>query len=174
MSPTFMSNSKHFTERFYTASVDVDETDATSVDEIADCGAHEMEQGDFTAAEYLLRQGLARQPEHPACQAYLAVCLAALGRRDGTAEEMARRVVEAHPDQPCGWFALGQVYLLEGSRGAAFQYFARARELARRHPELRARLDRQDPRGKPAIVSLPREHALNALFGRIRALFGKR
>ena len=69
------------------------ELDITSVDELADCAAHEMERGDFTAADHLLRQGLAREPGHPACRAYQAVCLAALA-------SPAARCARARPTLP--------------------------------------------------------------------------
>ena len=130
--------------------------------------------GDFQEAAGLLQQGLDLDPVNLRCLAYMAVCAAALGRGDGVGEQMARKVISDHPEDPSGWFALAQVHLLGGNRSVAFQHFAKARELARRDPRFRAQVDRQDPRNPNVIRSLPRDHLINVVLGRVRALLRMR
>jgi Flp pilus assembly protein TadD len=128
-----------------------------------------MNQGRFAEAELHLRQGLERDPRHPRCLAFLSVCLAANGRKFATAEKIARSVVQANPDEAAGHFALGKVNLLGSRRGTAFRHFARARELATADEDLQTELERADPRRPAVFPSLPRNHSLNVLCGRIRA-----
>lgn len=140
------------------------------LDELAHLGAEEIERGDFAAAERILRQGLAQNPQHPRCLAYLAMCVASGGGDLPRAEEMARSVTRDHPREPAGWFALGQVELLAGRRGPAFQHLAQARRLAGRDRDLRERIARRDPRRVPVFKSLPRENVLNRVCGRLSFL----
>ncbi|MCP4574041.1 MAG: tetratricopeptide repeat protein [bacterium] len=148
--------------------------EASNADECASLAAHELEIGDFQEAEKILQQGLEMDPAHAGCLAYMAVCVSALGRDDGTAEQMARTVISRYPEDPAGWFALAQVHLLGGNRSVAFQHFAKARELSRRDPRFRAQVDRQDPRNPNIVRSLPRDHIINVILGRLRALFRSR
>jgi hypothetical protein len=61
------------------------------------------------------------------------------------------------------------VNLLGSRRGTAFRHFARARELATADEDLQTELKRADPRRPAVFPSLPRDHGLNVLCGRIRA-----
>lgn len=171
MSSTFLINKKRAQVPFVSSTYEVEDAATAKVSELADRAATALEQGDFAKAEDLLRKGLATIPEHPRCMAYLAVCIAALGRRDGSAEKAARSVISRFPEEPAGWFALGQVHLLEGNRKVAFQHFAKARQLTDQLDDLQDRLDRQEPRKGPLFTGLPRDHFLNVLSGRVRSFF---
>lgn len=171
MSTTFLTNKRRGNPSFVGSTYEVEDAVTAKVSGLADRAATALEQGDFAKAEGLLRKGLDIIPEHPRCMAYLAVCIAALGRRDGSAEKAARSVITRFPDEPAGWFALGQVHLLEGNRKVAFQHFAKARELADQVDSLQDRLDRQEPRRGPVFPSLARDHGLNVFFGKVWALF---
>ena len=122
-------------------------------------------------AEHYLRQGLARDPDDHRCHAYLAVCMAVRDPQSRAAERAARKVIDAHPDDPVGYLALGQVYLQRSRRREAFRMFATAREMAEQEQSLCRQLERMEPRKTPVFPSLSRNHVLNYLCGRIRAFF---
>ncbi len=168
---TFLVNKPHARNHFVAPTVEVAAGDSAHAHDIANRAAAAIDQGDFKKAEKLLRKGLAQDPTHTRCLAYMAVCVAALADDDGTAEKMAREVINRHPEDPAGWFALAQVHLLGGNRKVAFEHFAKARKLAKRDRRFRAQIDRQDPRNSLAIRSLPRDHYLNVILGRVRNLF---
>lgn len=172
MPTTFLTNQRRARSHdpFAGSTFEVEDAATAKISKLADRAATKLERGDFAAAEELLRQGLAQAPDHPRCMAYLAVCIAALGRRDGSAEEAARSVINRYPDEPAGWFALGQVHLLGGDRKVAFQHFAKARELTDRQDSLKERLDRHEPRREPVFSSLTRGHVLNVVLGRVRSV----
>ncbi len=128
-----------------------------------------IEKGDLREAEGFLREGLARDPSDGHCRAYLAVCVAARAGQFTKAEQMARGIIREHPYDPVGHAALGLVYLNAGRRRAAFQSFARARELAPADGGMNDRLDRLEPRRDPVLRFLPRNHALNIWLGRLRS-----
>ncbi len=173
MSPTFLTSSNAARNLFVSSTFEVPD-DGGRCGELASLAAHEIERGDFAEAEGLLQQGLAEQPDHAGCLAAMAVCMAALGRGGDMAEQMARQVIDKHPDDPAGWFALAQVHLLGGERKTAFQHFATARDLAGRDRRFKARVDRQDPRQHLVSRALPRDHMLNVALGRLRMFFLRR
>jgi len=129
----------------------------------------ELETGHIGAAERLLREGLAKAPEHPECRAYLAICLAAGKRKYVTAERIARNLLQRNAYDPTAYYALGRINLLGGRRSVAFGHFARARALAVGDKDMLAEVARMDPRRPPVLRFLPRDHALNILFGRLRS-----
>ena len=171
MCPMLMTKKKRrASEGFVPLTFRIGRRSSSPVDEIADLAAAEIEHENFDAADKLLGEGLAQDPDHADCQAFQAICLAARGRDNNSAEEMARAVMRNHPGNPVGWFALGHVHLLGGRRGAAFQFFAQAREMANRDRKVRGRLDRCDPRRASVFSSLPRNHFLNIVGGRLRSV----
>jgi predicted Zn-dependent protease len=134
----------------------------------------ELEAGRIGAAERLLREGLAREPDHPECRAYLAICLAAGRRKYVTAERIAKNLLAKNAYDPTAYYALGRINLLGGRRSMAFRHFARARALAHGDKGMEAAVDRMDPRRPPVLRALPRSHPLNVLLGRLRAACGRR
>ncbi len=140
------------------------------LDELTRLAAHEIDQSDYEEAEKILKRALEQDEHHPRCRAYMAICMAALGRGVRRAGELARSVTRDYPDDPGGWFALGSVELMAGRRGPAFQHFAHARRLSGREREFRTWIARLDPRRPPVIPALSRDHVLNRLLGHLRSL----
>lgn len=131
--------------------------------------ASALEKGDVREAESYLRQGLARQPDHPHCLAYLSVCVAARARQFAKAEKLAQSIIRDNPGDAIARFALGMVYLQAERRRVAFECFATARDLAGGDPYLQGQLDRAEPRRQPVLTFLSRNHPLNIWLGRLRA-----
>ena len=128
-----------------------------------------LEAGNIENAEACLRSGLDRVPEHPECVAYLAVCLAAGRRKYITAEKLVKNILSANPYDPTAWYALGRINLLGGRREQAFRNFEKARQVSRGDRDIEIIVDRMEPRRRPVLGFLPRNHFLNRLLGRLRA-----
>lgn len=152
---------------------EVDDPDAVAMIEVLESAASAIKVGDFERAERHLRRGLEREPDSHQCQAYLAICVAALGRNLGHAKRLAERVAREHVRDPVGHYALGQINLLADKRRAAFQHLERARRLSADDPEMTWQLDGVDPRRRPVLKGLARNHPLNVFCGRVRAAFTK-
>ncbi len=138
---------------------------------ILDQVVQELDAGHLDAAEQHLRGGLRDDPDNPKLQAYLSICVASAGRDLDAAEELARRIIEDHPDQAAGHFALGKVKLQGEKRRFAFAAFARARRLARGDRQMQRELARNEPRQSPVFAAFGRNHWLNIVCGRLRATF---
>ncbi len=148
----------------------VDPEIAFMVETIA-TAASAIKVGDFEKAERQLRKALEKEPEHHQCRAYLAICVAALGRNLKEAEQLAKGIARDHRTDPVGHYALGQIKLLAGKRRSAFGHLAKARRLANADPEMMWQLDGLDPRREPVLTALHRDHFLNVLLGRMRVVF---
>ena len=127
-----------------------------------------LDRGDHEAAERSLREGLARVPEHPACLATLALCLAEGQRRYVTAERLAARAIKVAPAQPAGYHALGRIYRLGGRKQQAFRFLVKARNLAPGDVRVADELSAMGRRRPPVIPALARGHPLNVSLGRVR------
>jgi len=64
---------------------------------------------------------------------------------------------------------LGIVYLRNRQRGPAFAAFHRGLALKPRHRRILEEMSRYDRRSSPTFSFLARDHALNVLFGRVKA-----
>ncbi len=83
---------------------------------------HEMlSQGEFREAEPLVREALSIVPNYPTFMNYLTVILTQL-KRDSEAKELARKVVELHPDYLFGRCAVAQFAVREGRFDEAHQW----------------------------------------------------
>lgn len=152
-----------------TGTFEVDGDAAAFLRSIVRMAAGALEKGDVREAESYLRQGLARQPDHPHCLAYLSVCVAARARQFAKAEKLAQSIIRDNPYDATAHYALGMVYLQAERRRPAFESFAKARDLAMGDPYLQGQLDRAEPRRAPVLSFLPRDHRLNIWLGRVRA-----
>ena len=159
---------------FSRAAIAVDDAAGSLGAELLRLAATELASGHVDQAEAYLQQGLERLPEDHRCQAYLAVCHATRDPGSGAAERVAKEIVARHAEDPVALFALGQIYLLASRRREAFRLFEQARELSSRERSLRSQLQRVDPRKAPVFPSLSRNHPLNVLAGRLRALFSRK
>jgi len=133
----------------------------------------QLEEGQVRDAELTLRLALAKAPADPHCRCLLAVCLVTERGKLGTAERLVRGVLAQAPNDATARYALGRVLLEKGERAQAFREFARAGALAGADHDLRAAVDRQDPRRSSVFPHLPRDHALNVFFGRLFRRFGQ-
>lgn len=150
-----------------------DNADRQQVREWGLRAGRQLEDGQIRDAELTLRLALAKLPADPRCRSLLAICLATERGKLATAEKLARGVVSQDPDDAVARYALGRVLLETGQRRQAFREFSRARSLAGSDPALRASVRRQDPRRSPVITSLPRDHFLNVVLGRLFRRLGQ-
>jgi Tfp pilus assembly protein PilF len=148
---------------------EVDPDAAAFVRNVVRMASSALVAGKPREAERYLREGLARDPNHPHCRAWLSVCVAARVGHAAKAEQMARTLLREHPDDAVAHAALGLVMLRSGRRRAAYRSFDRARELAPADPALQRDLARLEPRRAPVLRFLSRDHALNVWLGRLRA-----
>lgn len=133
----------------------------------------QLEEGDVRDAEITLRMALNKVPGDARCRSLLAICLTTERGKLATAEKLARGVLAHDQNDAVAHYALGRVLLEAGQRRQAFREFARARSLASGDKGLRASVDRQDPRRSPVFPALPRDHALNVIFGRLFRRLGQ-
>lgn len=150
-----------------------DSADRQQVREWGLRAGRQLEEGQIRDAELTLRLALAKAPADPRCRSLLAICLTTERGKLATAEKLARSVLAQDPDDAVAHYALGRVLLETGERRQAFREFSRARSLAGSDPALRASVRRQDPRRSPVIPSLPRDHFLNVVLGRLFRRLGQ-
>ncbi len=141
--------------------------------DVLEGAAGAIKNGNFDRAERHLRRGLDKEPDNYQFRAYLAICVAALGRNLKEAERLGREVARDHALDPVGHYALGQIKLLGDQRRSAFRHLEQARRLADSDPEMMWQIDGLDPRCEPVLTGLPRNNPLNVLCGRLRAMFRK-
>jgi len=156
------------------STIAIDDTGTQRLMGILDRVVQSLDSGRVGEAEHHLRAGLRDDPENPKLLAYLSICVASAGRDLNAAEELARRIIEDHPDEAAGHFALGKVKLQGDKRRFAFSAFARARKLAGNDRHMRLELARHEPRRPPVFRTLDRNHWLNVICGRIRARLQRR
>ena len=171
MSTKIQSKTPHLRNPFTSLTIDVEDAAGSLVEELVRLAVSELERGNVEQAEHYLQQGLSRDPKAHRCQAYLAVCQAVRDPKSRSAERSARKIVDQQPNDPIGYFALGQVCLLGSRRRKAFLMFKQARRLAAREKDLRQQLKLVEPRRESVFPSLSRNHPLNVYGGRIRAFF---
>jgi Flp pilus assembly protein TadD len=150
-----------------------DSADRQQVREWGLRAGRQLEEGQIRDAELTLRLALAKAPADPRCRSLLAICLTTERGKLATAEKLARSVLSRDPDDAVAHYALGRVLLETGERRQAFREFSRARALSGSDPSLRASVRRQDPRRSPVISSLPRDHFLNVVLGRLFRRLGQ-
>ena len=132
MSTKIQSESPQVRDPFTSLTIDVEDVADSLVEELVRLAAAELEHGNVKQAEHYLKQGLLRDPEAHRCHAYLAVCQAVRNPKSRSAERTVREIVARQPNDPIGYFALGQVCLLRSRRREAFLMFKKARWLAER------------------------------------------
>ena len=173
MSTKIQSEFSHVRDPFTSLTIDVEDVAESLVEELVRLAAAELEHGNVEQAEHYLQQGLSRDPQAHRCHAYLAVCQAVRNPKSRAAERSAREIVDCHPNDPIGYFALGQVCLLGSRRRKAFLMFKKARWLCAREKSLRRQLKLAEPRRATVFPSLSRNHPLNVYGGRLRAFFSR-
>ncbi len=171
MAPTTWKTQDNTHDFTLAGTFEVDADAASFMRNIVRMAAIALERGDVREAEGFLRKGLERQPDHPHCLAYLAVCVAARARQFDKAEKLARSIIRENPYDATAHYALGMVYLGAERRRQAFENFDKARELAQGDRYLQGQLARAEPRRQPVLGFLSRNHPLNIWLGRLRTRF---
>lgn len=109
----------------------------------------------------------------PVVQSALAYCLASERRQYQRAIALCRQALEAEPAEVRHYYHLGRIYLTAGQKPLAITAFRRGLKLQRYQPIV-DELRRLGVRKPPVFSSLPRDHALNKLFGRLLTRLGTR
>jgi tetratricopeptide (TPR) repeat protein len=121
----------------------------------------------FQQAIDLDREGPAKPPKMRYLS-YLGLALSMINARSEEAVKLCQRAVKREfydADLLCN---MGIVYLRNRQRGPAFDAFERGLKLKSNHSRILAALERHDKRGQPMFTSLPRDHSVNRLAGRLR------
>lgn len=129
--------------------------------------AHKEAAACFQQALDLDRDGPAKPPRMRYVS-FLGLALSMINGRSEEAVKLCRQAVKREfydADLLCN---MGIVYLRNRQRGPAFDAFERGLKLKPDHYRIRAALERHEKRGQPMFASLPRNHALNRLAGRLR------
>lgn len=108
----------------------------------------------------------AEMDESPELISHLAYCLAKEKQDYTTAASLARSALRDEPWNSTHYLNLGRVYLLSGRRKDAIRTF-RDGLLHENNPRIKEVLDRLGTRKYPVIASLPREHPVNHMLGKI-------
>lgn len=96
----------------------------------------------------------------------LAVCLAAVRQDFATAERLCREAIEDDPRNSLHYLNFGRVLLLADRKAEAIRTF-RNGLLRQSNPKIKQELQRLGLRKYPVITSLPREHLINRILGKI-------
>ena len=102
---------------------------------------------------------------------YISYLGLALSMNDGRSEEavkLCRQALKREFYDADLQYNLGIVYLRNRQRGPAFDAFERGLKLKPNHYRILAALERHEKRGQPMFASLPRNHSVNRLAGRLR------
>lgn len=131
-----------------------------------------LENSSYIEALMLLEQANELQGS-PMVSSYLAYCQARVKREYSAAINLCSEALRDDPANADHYLNLGRIYILAGKRGNALPIFRRGIKLGR-NPQLMAELKKFDPRNPPVFSSLPREHSLNRIFGKLSSRFGVR
>ena len=134
-------------------------------------GLRSLEAGNYAGASTKLEEALALGAEpQPFIDAARAVCLAALRQQYTQAIETCKQAIAQEPCSSALYLHLGRVYLLADKRKEAIACF-REGMLYRRDQRIMNELKQLGLRRRPVFDSLPRQHFLNRVAGRLCARF---
>lgn len=131
-----------------------------------------LENNSFIEALMLLEQADG-QDSGPMVRSYLAYCRAKVKREYAAAINLCTEALREEPANADHYLNLGRIYLLAGKRGKALPIFRRGIKFGR-NPQLMAELKKFDPRQPPVFSSLPRQHSLNRITGKLFSRLGMR
>jgi tetratricopeptide (TPR) repeat protein len=104
--------------------------------------------------------------ESPEILSYLAYCLAREQRDFSRAVGLCREAIDEDPGRSLHYLNLGRIYLLDGSKNEAIRTF-RDGLLREYNRGIVEELRKLGIRKYPVISSLPREHPLNRVLGKV-------
>jgi len=127
----------------------------------------------------------------PVVRSYLAYCMAKERGQYREAIRLCEAALKAEPHNPAHYLTLGRIFVLTRHKAKAMETFRRglsndavtgASPAAESSPDARAKqqaqilaeMRRLGIRKRPPFPSLPRDHALNRVTGRLLARFGLR
>jgi uncharacterized protein HemY len=128
-------------------------------------GIEALSAGNTTQALRLLEEA-ADLDESPELISHMAVCLAKEKQDFTTATTLGKSALRDEPWNSTHYLNLGRVLLLSGQRNDAIRTF-RDGLLHENNPRIKEELDRLGTRKYPVIASLPREHSLNRMLGKV-------
>lgn len=131
-----------------------------------------LENNSFIEALMLLEQADEQQAS-PMISSYLAYCRAKVKREYAAAISLCNEALLEDPANADHYLNLGRIYILAGKRGNALPIFRRGIKLGR-NPQLMTELRKFDPRKPPVFSSLPRDHSLNRIVGKVCSRMGVR
>lgn len=111
-------------------------------------------------------EAAAELDESPELLSHLAYCLAKENQDLPQAISLSRSALTDEPWNSTHYLNLGRIYLLAGRRQDAIRTF-RDGLLHENNPSIKEELARLGTRKYPVIASLPREHPVNKLVGKI-------
>lgn len=131
-----------------------------------------LEKNSTIEALMLLEQAEA-QRDSPMVRSYLAYCRAKVKREYAAAISLCSEALREDPANADHYLNLGRIYILAGKRGNALPIFRRGIKFGR-NPQLMAELKKFDPRQPPVFSTLPRQHSLNRVVGKLFSRLGMR
>lgn len=131
---------------------------------------HHLLNGDLGGAEKRFQRILRDNPEDPEALAGMAICVAKGTGRFVSATKLATQAVRIAPKSPAGYYALGTIHLLGSKLEQGYRYLMKAKHLAPQDPRLQSGFELFDQGRSPVISDLSREHPLNRVLGRMRAV----
>jgi len=111
--------------------------------------------------------------DSPDIMSYLAFCLAKERKEFHRAVSLCRSAVSEDPGSSVHYLNLGRILLLDGRKREAIRVF-RDGLLHENNPSIREELNKLGTRKYPVISSLPRNHRVNRVLGKLFARLGLR
>src|ERR1039458_8651520 len=124
--------------------------------------------GDANKALPHLRSALNQEPDNPYYISYVGVAVAAAEQRWAEAEKLCHSAMRMNRRQAQLYLNLAEVYVAADRRQDAADILARGLHYAPRDLRLQMALDHLAMRRPAMLTFLPRQHALNRNFGKIR------
>jgi tetratricopeptide (TPR) repeat protein len=115
----------------------------------------------------------AKEDESPEIISHLAFCLAKERQDFRRASSFCRWCISEDRGNSVHYLNLGRILLLDGRRQDAIRVF-RDGLLHENNPSIREELEKIGTRKYPVISSLPREHSVNRILGKLFARLGLR
>lgn len=113
------------------------------------------------------------QVDSPEIQSHLAFCIAKELRDYQRAEYLCESAISEDPGSSVHYLNLGRILLLAGRKRDAIRVF-RDGLLHENNPSIKDELKRLGSRRYPIISSLPREHGVNRVLGKLLYRFRSR
>ncbi len=128
-------------------------------------GMEALNAGRTHSALYCFEEA-AKQDESPEILSHLAFCIAKERQDYHRAISLCRLAVSEDPGSSVHYLNLGRILLLDGRRQDAIRVF-RDGLLHENNPTIKDELKNLGTRKYPVISSLPREHRVNRILGKL-------